>query len=484
MNKKFIDRICNWLLVLLPVVLFFSYHPVITIGTNETMNLELSLPEIWLVLFSLVNLSRIRSLMKFYRKRKLALASIIPLYFTISIIWSENRLRGLLTAGLTWLVAFSVLNIVYRLKMSKLERKSRFGGLINIALTTLLVSAVVMSIYCWIQCILDVAGVSRDTTLLCRGCVSTAFGFPHPNGFAIEPQFMGNLLIAPVLLCYYLLNTFDKQRLFKKKASLIAVTVFLNTTLFFTFSRGAIYAMLAGFVLELLLLIKPKKDEEGKKIKAQKVNLGSSLGIVVSTFVVSLCAQGVFATVSPTNDDFLSGVAKSIHHLTLGVIDLRPSVVEKSEHFSTKTEQTEQTFPQIEQGSNESDFSGYVAESTNRRLDLNCYAFETWESNPQYKWIGTGIGGAGVAMNKQFPDEVGKKEIVQNEYVSLLLETGLIGCGFVLLFALGLAKRLRIYKPSPLFISLVFSYLLTLMFFSGLPNALQIYLLPALLFFV
>lgn len=483
MNKKFIDRICNWLLVLLPVVLFFSYHPVITVGTNETMNLELSLPEIWLVLFSLVNLSRIRSLMKFYRKRKLALASIIPLYLTVSIIWSENRLRGLLTAGLTWLVAFSVLNIVYRLKMSKLERKSRFGGLINIAFTTLLVSAVVMSIYCWTQCILDVVGVSRDTTLLCRGCVSTAFGFPHPNGFAIEPQFMGNLLIAPVLLCYYLLNTFDKQRLFKKKVSLIAVTVFLNTTLFFTFSRGAIYAMLAGFVLELLLLIKPKKDEEGKKIKAPKVNLGSSLGIAVSTFVVSLCAQGVFATVSPTNDDFLSGVAKSIHHLTLGVIDLRPSVVEKSEHFSTKTEQTEQSSPQPDQeNNNESDFSGYVEESTNRRLDLNHYAFDTWKSNPQYIFVGAGLGSAGVAMKEKFPNDINAKEIVQNEYYSILLETGLIGCGLILLVAFLIIKNIR--KPSPLFISLVFSYLLTLMFFSGLPNALQIYLMPALLFFV
>ena len=476
MNKIIIDYIRNVLLILLPVVLFFSYHPVITIGESETMNLELSLPEIWLVLFSLASLPKIRSLIKYYHWKKIALAAIVPLYFTISLIWSGNKLRTLLTAGMVWLVAFSILNIIYSIKLSKSEKKSPFGGLLNIILTTLLVSAVVMSIYCLVQCILDVAGVSRDTTLLCQGCVTTAFGFPHPNGFAIEPQFMGNLLIAPVLLCYYLICTFDKQKLFKHKSSLIAVTMFLSATLFFTFSRGAIYAMILGFALEMILL------KKSKKMKVASTSIVSSLGMVLLAFAISLCAQGIFAEVGPTNDTFYSGIAKSIHQLSLGKIDLR-EVQDNSEQISTKTEQTEQSSPQPDQeNNNESDFSGYVEESTNRRLDLNHYAFDTWKSNPQYIFVGAGLGSAGVAMKEKFPNDINAKEIVQNEYYSILLETGLIGCGLILVVAFLVIKNIR--KASPLFISLVFSYLLTLMFFSGLPNALQIYLLPALLFFV
>ncbi len=478
MNKKIIDYIRNGLLVFLPVVLFFSYHPVITIGTNDTMNLELSLPEIWLVLFSLICLPRIRALLKFYRKKKIILASIVPLFFSFSLIWSENKLRTILTAGMVWLVVFAILNIIYSIRKSKLEKSPRFGGLLNIMLTTLLISAMVMSIFCWIQSILDVIGISRDITLLCQGCVATAFGFPHPNGFAIEPQFMGNLLIAPVLLCFYLLCNFDKQKIIKNRVCLIVISVFLSSTLFFTFSRGAIYAVLLGFILELILLKKTNRS------KVESRDIVSSLVIMASAFVISLFAQGVFAATGPTNDDFISGVTKSIHQLTLGKIDLRPidkkeDETVESEQVSTKTEQTEQSFPQTE-----SVFSGYVAESTNRRLDLNHFAFETWKSSPQYFWIGVGLGGAGIAMNKQFPNEVGTKEIVQNEYFSLLLEVGVVGCFLILIVSAVLVKKNLKYFISPLFCSVVFSFLLTLLFFSGLPNALQIYLLPVLLFFV
>lgn len=484
MNKKIISRIRDVLLILLPVVLFFSYHPVITIGTNETMNLELSLPEIWLMIYSLFCLPQIRSILKFYRKKKIALAAVIPLYFTISLLWSENRLRTFLTVGMLWLVAFSVLNIIYRLKMARLEKKPAFGGILNVILTSLLVSAVVMSVYCWIQSVLDVSGVPRETTLLCRGCVSTAFGFPHPSGFAIEPQFMGNLLIAPVLLSYYLIFSSDKASK-RDRILLTIMAMFLSVTLFFTFSRGAIYAVTIGAVIELFLLAK-------KRQKSQRNNgkrIAKVVAVFISSFVISLCAQGIFAAVGPTNDTFFSGVTKSIHQLTLGVVDLRLS--ENKAADDTIEKQTEQQNPETEQpeqavsaDSSESDFSGYVPESTNRRLNLNHFAYDTWKSDQKYLWLGAGLGGSGIAMNRMFPAEVGMKEIVQNEYASLLLEGGLIGCALILFVALITIRVLREKKVSPVFWSVIISFLITLMFFSGLPNALQIYLLPAILVFL
>ena len=94
--KKF----TSLLLILLPAVLFFSYFPVISLGETDTMHLELSLPEIWLALFFFANLKNLKSIIKTFSPKILALASLFPLYASLSILWSMNRLRALLSAGL------------------------------------------------------------------------------------------------------------------------------------------------------------------------------------------------------------------------------------------------------------------------------------------------------------------------------------------------------------------------------------------------
>ena len=46
----------KYLLYIMPLVLYFSYFPVIKLGENETMYFELSLPLIWLMVFDVVSL--------------------------------------------------------------------------------------------------------------------------------------------------------------------------------------------------------------------------------------------------------------------------------------------------------------------------------------------------------------------------------------------------------------------------------------------
>lgn len=48
---KKLNRILRGLIYVLPAVLFFSYYPVISLGSSETMNFELSLPILWLLVF-------------------------------------------------------------------------------------------------------------------------------------------------------------------------------------------------------------------------------------------------------------------------------------------------------------------------------------------------------------------------------------------------------------------------------------------------
>ena len=104
---KILAKILWGLVYALPAVLFFSYYPIISLGGNSSMNFELSLPLIWLVLFDLGSLVSLTLLWRQVRRielpgisdRRFFLSALLPLYLTLSIFWSENPLRGILTAG-------------------------------------------------------------------------------------------------------------------------------------------------------------------------------------------------------------------------------------------------------------------------------------------------------------------------------------------------------------------------------------------------
>ena len=185
--------------------------------------------------------------------------------------------------------------------------------------------------------------------------------------------------------------------------------------------------------------------------------------VVVLGFLFTLNAQGVMAQVSRTDDTYLTGVAKVINHLSLGVIDLQ---VNDGEAGGVIDDEAETAV-----------FDGYVEESTDTRLRLSGAAFEVWHQDFATALAGVGLGGAGQALyaNGLSP---APKEIVQNQYASLLLESGVVGI-LLLLVTLGLVVR-AIWK-SPLrmvLAALIVAYMVSLCFFSGLPNALHIYLIP------
>lgn len=561
----------------LPAVLFFSYHPVISLGSNASMNFELSLPLIWLVLFDVLAFIYLIILWQ-KRKGKQGLAGIsdrrffllalFPLYTTLSIFWSDNPLRGLLTAGVMWLVFFAIFAMIFVLPQEGLPRRLRTHMLL-----VMFVAAVLVCKFCYAQSIMDILGVSRENTLLCLGCTYRSFGFPHPSGFAIEPQFMGNLLLAPTIVALYMvvfrprkfaknviseaehLETEVEQKLKHKLPEpnwklwqyigMVILAGFLSMTLFFTFSRGAIYA----YGVAILILL-------GYSLKRRKFSW-QIITIPVVSFALSLGLQGTLAAVGPTAETFASAVAKSIHQLSLGVIDLRDlasntkeieesikqsdqsvenssqnggkvvennsqivdnsatsggkpvenhrHTIEKIAEIMDKTIQKHQEKSEKEAAKTTEDtiFEGYVPESTNIRLDLNDTAVKTWLKRPLF---GVGLGGAGVAMHAAHPEVVtSPKEIVQNQGFSLLLETGIIGVAlamFGLLVALwpGIfpakfldGKAAGKQSPTatiwqhparPMLLALVAAYLITLNFFSGLPNALQIYLMPPLLYLI
>ena len=468
---KKLSKILRWLIYILPAVLLFSYYPIIPLGVSETMNFELSLPMIWLVVFDVISLVILvwQRDFSFFKKWYWFL---FPIFATVSLAWSDNLVRGVLTVGIIWLVAFAIYAIL-RFRKEFLDAR----GFSYTFLKFFFASALAICAWCVVQCVMDVMGVPRDYTLLCRGCVYQMFGFPHPNGFAIEPQFMGNLLLAPTLVAIYLLVNKTKVfssvtrgelrspaalRFYSSK-TLVLLTIIHAFTLFLTFSRGAIYAFIVGLIFMSVALIV-------KKISMKRIL--AVWGVVALAFLAALNMQGVLAQVSPTNDTYVSGVSKVLNHLSLGIIDIRGTTEEAS----------------VEEGEvataiEESVFDGYVEESTNIRTELTHNAIKVWSRDFKTMMFGVGIGGAGQAMY-----DAGltgsPKEIVQNEYASLLLETGIVGVLLVISLIVMVVKSIRKNPMSIIIMTFGVSYGVSLLFFSGLANALQIYLLPPVLYIV
>lgn len=454
----FVTKARLFLLYTFPLVLFCSYYPLIPIVSTSGTNLELSLPLIWLFLFSVLSLKDfLVSINNIYKENPLFLAPLLfPLYLVLSVIWSANRLRALMTAGVFWCLVITGVVIFTSFYKKKLLDPKKF-------LKSFFFSSLAACMVCWLQAILDVASVGRETTLLCSGCTSFMFGFPHPSGLAIEPQFMGNLLLAPTLTALFFWTKPSLDRTFPfRKRSLFFFSLFFSATLFLTFSRGAIFSFLLGFtVLFLLNLIRFKNKEIWKAIPL----------LLVSAISVILM-QGVFSALSPTNSTFLGGVEKSISQMTLGKINLN---LEEKTSPETPTEDSEEAVAPV--------FDGYVEESTNVRIALNQIALELAPRTSTSLLFGYGLGSAGEVMYRERKTS-SAYEIIQNEPLSLLLETGLVG--LLLMFCSLIAILRLIVKNFPLneqyfLFSLLASFALSLFFFSGLPNALHLYLFPVFL---
>ena len=481
------------MLLILPLVLYFSYFPVIGLGSNESMNFELSLPLLWLVVFGAISCLMIlkkKDLIKDLKQGWMWL--MFPVWLSLSVIWSVNSLRGILTVGILWLIVLAVYAMWKFRDLYDDRFKARF-------LKWFFGTSLIMCGWCVLQCVLDLAGVSREYSLMCEGCTYEMFGFPHPNGMAIEPQFMGNLLIAPTIISGWLMlcsrprpagpfafgNSRPKGRAAraagaKSRAAALrnavslkhyAILIFIfASVLFLTFSRGAIYAFGVGMVfLSVFFLVREKK-----KLSNALKRLGVVWGVIVLSFLFTLNVQGVMAEISPTNEGYKDGVARVLNHLSLGVIDIREETLEEN----TIEEEDKEIGEEFEQN-NSSAFDGYVPESTDTRVRLTSAAIKIWSMDLKTMFFGVGLGGAGQALydNDLSP---APKEIIQNQYASLLLEMGLIGVSLLIWLIIVLIRKVIRYSDSLLILTLLVIYGITLCFFAGLPNALHIYLLTGL----
>lgn len=433
-----------WLMA--PIMIWFSYLPRISLAEDSTMNYELSLTLIYVVILAIIGLPRVwHHWSELRQSRPVQLASAFVGWSGLCVIWSDNRTRGLLTFAVyvTLYLVFLALVAERRLLCQLLPKLVRVAIRVTASACLLAIAQMVSGTF---------VITNRHSLGLCAGCVAGQFGFIRPNLLAIEPQFLGSLLLAPLLYITYL--TLQGKHSYAKQSLLL---VLMLTTLWLTLSRGAIYAYLASLVVMILLV---------RKWRCQL----AVVGLTALSLVVCLVCQGALASTNPRIDSsFTQAVSTSLNHLSMGIVRLP---------YQQKSPTSPPSIPQ--EHDKQPAYHGYVAESTNVRLSLTRTALAAWRSNQLGQQLfGTGLGSAGIVLARQTGSQY-QKEIVQNEFVEVLLERGLIGLallgGLVVLYG-----RLCSRRRDHLALVILVAYLAQWCFFSGLPNALHIYLVLALL---
>lgn len=531
-NSKSLDSITSSLskiqqimLLCLPFCLFFSYHPVIPIFSTSTTNFELSIPLLWLLIFAILSLPEnfrlyIYSLRIVIKTKTLVnktprpssrhktdklyphflrlFSLIYPFFVTVNSIGSPNFLRAILTSGVIWCICLSLLTILQNIS----QYKTQIGKSFN---KNLLIASTLASAFCWLQSILDITGIPREATFLCKGCTSTVFGFPHPNGFTIEPQFMANLLLAPIFLSLFYLLERPKKHSNKLNSDpypasrlghllRLGLPLFLVATLYLTLSRGAIFSFWVSiFVLFIYQIIKLIKQKSCRREILFCQPLIFSV-VVFLPFFFTLSAQGLFTELGPTSHTFFDGVSTSVSQLSLGRIDLTKVFHKTNEnnkthetHESNKPHSSDLNTDAAASAQKAPQFTSYIEESTNIRLNLNRLALSSWRTSLRRMLAGVGLGAAGLTLYQEFPELGSPKEIIQNEYLAILYEQGICGVIMIICVAILFVLTYKLHnknheKTSIYGRILALSFALTLCFFSGLPNALHIYLLTPLLF--
>lgn len=426
-----------------PVFLWFSFQPLVRLGQDSTMYFEISLAVLYVLILALVGVPIILKHRRQLAKNKgVILVGILIIVTAFSLIWTPNLTRGILTLGIA--------GLLFMIFMASIAVKDKIKQIAPALGIVLLTSATVISLIALAQMFFGM-WFGQSITLLCDGCVAGQFGFVRPNVFTIEPQFLGSMLLAPIMLSTWLMS---KGNLSKW---LMLAMFIMSTAMFLTLSRGAIFAL----ALALIIFMIANSRTILKTIRP--------IVIVVGGLLISLLLQGITAAVNPSiNESFLGAVSKSINQLSLGVVDISVEDNQGSETINaTRSSLNEPKDP---------NYDGYVKESTNVRLQRSSVALSTWSESPTTMVLGVGVGGAGVAMHNNYPDQIGSREIVQNEFVERLLETGALGLALFMTVLISVLAIVFGQKAWWVF-GLILAFIVQWNFFSGYPNALHIYIL-------
>lgn len=234
--------------------------------------------------------------------------------------------------------------------------------------------AAVIAIFGLYQYLGDVFGLSTGLTGLRMAYTKIVFGFPRVQSTMLEPLYFANYLLLPVVMLLILRLT--KNKIWERWQRIL--TVMLGVVFLLTMSRGAFVAMLVAMALVFIVF---NQNIDWKKL--------GKLGVDLAVVVV----------------------------ITYGLVSL-PGLINKNKQTGGK---------KVGQPSTVKNFVNHTtSRSDGSALDrLGTYklALEIWKEKPVF---GVGVGNFGVNAH-MINQTVNNKQIVNNETLELLTETGVVG---------------------------------------------------------
>ncbi len=264
-----------------------------------------------------------------------------------------------------------------------ISNEKKISVLINILFTV----TIIVCLFGIYQFLGDIAGLPIGLTGLKDIYTKAVLGFPRIQAFSMEPLYFANFLFIPLGVATSLF--FSKEIAGQNRAKLILIIILILINIILGISRGA-YIALAGFVILFLLFF-------FKKIITIKNII---LVIIISAFLIG--SAWLFLNIS--NPEALN---KFIEHAQI-------------QDFST-------------------------GESVQKRLTDYQKAVDFWQESPI---IGIGLGNYGPKY-KGYPshDSVTDWEIVNNQYLETLSETGILGLVFLSLsFIILIIRSFKAYR--------------------------------------
>ncbi|EKD57095.1 MAG: O-antigen polymerase [uncultured bacterium] len=246
-------------------------------------------------------------------------------------------------------------------------------------------SSLVVGIFAIWQFLGDLAGLPTYLTGLRDAYTKHVFGFPRVQAFSNEPLYLANFLLLPLGLS---ISLFLGKIYPIKKSIFFTLIIILILSLSLTVARSGYI----GFIVMLLIIL---------FVKFKKVFTTKNI-LIISSIIIIACGGTYW---------FLS----------------------RSETGSLDRFITRITLQDISQG-----------DSTIGRINTYERALSYWQESPL---IGIGIGNYAM-RSKDYPpaDEMKDWDIVNNEYIEILTETGVLGlASFIIIFMVLLWRSVLAY---------------------------------------
>lgn len=392
---------------------------------------------------------------------------VLVSWLLLSFLWGDQSAHELYYIGLLFIGVGFAFGMFILLQTSKLTPALLARVVVSVG--------VVLSLVAVWQFVGESMAVDRSLTGICPTCLQPDIGFARPSGFSQEPEHFSTVLFAPLVVSLTLLVS---ARLTKRQQYLLwAGVVSMLTAFLLAASRSGLLALVG-----VLLAFSIYAVLQGARTYV--VRVAAALMLAVAVVLLAMVWSGTVG--QKAGSAYVT--ERYIAHTSGGLL-----VVGEEQDRLQEVESSVQKKETVQQQSGSDDFnyitegagygpSGAIAYSAQSRLETYKMALSIWTENAQNFVLGVGWGNFGASAQQREPAAFAKNTIVNNQYLQVGVELGLVGVLLAVMCAWQFARLIYqsvISSQLKLAIFVLFGvYGVQLLFYSGL-HLLQFWLSAA-----